>query len=170
MTARPHSIVARMRPRVTRHLPYSCHEQGSISLLSLGFALVAIALILTGASVTALHVERTRLAQVADEVALHAADAMDVAAYYAGDAPRPTDEAALGLSQSRVRAAAQAHTARAAERLGLEQAQLMSVDVTDGHTVTVTVSAVVHPLFGVEALIPWAHGVTITATASARVY
>lgn len=157
-----------MRARGRRGCPGG--DQGSISVLSLGFALMAIALILTVASATALHVERTRLAQLADEVALQAADAMDVAAYYAGDAPRPTDEAALGLSEARALAAAESHLGPAARRLGLEQARIVGVEVRDGHTVVVTVSAVAHPLFGVDALIPWAHGVVITATASARVY
>ncbi len=145
-------------------------EEGSISLLSLGFAVLALVLILVGASATSLHLNRTRLLQVADELSVDAADAMDLPAYYAGDASRPTEDAAIDLSRSSARAAVEEHLSEYAGRYHLDGVSLVSVESPDGNTVVVTVSTVVHPLFGLEALLPWTDGVTLTATSSARAH
>lgn len=58
-------------------------ERGSISLLSLGFALVAGMLIVVGVDVTAVQLARTQLWDAADSAALDAADRLDEPRVYA---------------------------------------------------------------------------------------
>jgi hypothetical protein len=108
------------------------------------------------------------LTQMADELAIDAADAMDVPAYYAGNAERPTDEAAVDLAPTAMRAVVDAHVAEYAHRFHLDDAVAVAVTSPDGKTAVVTVAVVVRPLFGLEALLPWTDGITLTATSSAR--
>ena len=143
-------------------------DGGSISLLTLGFAILAIVLILVVSAATEVQLQRTRLAQVADELALDAADAMDVPTYYAGLAERPTDDAAVGLSETSMRAVVDAHLGGYATRYHLEDVDVVYVGAPDGKTAVVTVAVVVRPLFGLQALLPWSHGITLTTTSAAR--
>lgn len=150
--------------------PRRLEDQGSISLLTLGFAIFAILLILVVASATQLQLQRTRLTQMADELAIDAADAMDVPAYYAGNAERPTDRAAVDLAEASMKTVVDAHVAEYAHRFRLDDAVVVAVASPDGKTAVVAVAVVVQPLFGLEALLPWADGITLTATSSARAY
>jgi uncharacterized membrane protein len=143
-------------------------DRGSISILTLGFSVLAIMLILVVASATQLQLDRTRLTQMADELAIDAADAMDVPAYYAGSAERPTDQAAVDLAPVAMRGVVDAHVAEYAHRFRLDDAVAVAVTSPDGKTAVVTVAVVVRPLFGLEALLPWTDGITLTATSSAR--
>lgn len=143
-------------------------DGGSISLLTLGFAILAIVLILVVSAATQVQLQRTRLTQIADELALDAADAMDVPAYYASVAERPTDQAAVGLSPASMRALVSGHMAEYAGRYHLDHVAVVAVNSPDGKTAVVTVAVVVTPLFGLEALLPWSDGITLTATSSAR--
>jgi hypothetical protein len=58
-------------------------EDGQISLLLLGYALIVLAVVFTAASATAVHLARHRLLSVADGAALDAADALDSRRFYA---------------------------------------------------------------------------------------
>jgi hypothetical protein len=143
-------------------------DEGSISLLTLGFAILAIVLILVVSAATQMQLQRTRLTQMADELALDAADAMDVPAYYASAAERPTDQAAVGLSLASMQAVVSGHLAEYAGRYHLDNVAVVAVGSPDGNTAVVSVAVVVRPLFGLEALLPWSDGITLTATSSAR--
>jgi len=60
-------------------------EKGQISLLILGFTIIALMLIIGGVDVTAVQLARTRLLDAADGAALDASDALDNgSAYSAG--------------------------------------------------------------------------------------
>lgn len=65
-----------------------CHhkdEQGQISLLVIGFTIIALMLLVGGVDVTAANLARTRLLDAADAAALDASDAVDIdSAYQAG--------------------------------------------------------------------------------------
>jgi Flp pilus assembly protein TadG len=52
-------------------------ERGQISLLILGFTIIALMLIVGGVDVTAVQLSRTRLLDAADAAALDASDALD---------------------------------------------------------------------------------------------
>lgn len=144
-------------------------EAGNISILSLGFAIVAILLMLVGAAVTGVHLDRTRLNHVADELALDAADAMNLGVYYAGGAERPTDAAGITLSLASAQRVVSMRLPTVEARYGLSGVEVLRVSTTDSHTVTVTVAVTVHPLFGQGGWIPLSD-VTLTATSSARVH
>ena len=64
-------------------------EQGQIMLLTLAFGTLVLALVLVVASASAVHIERKRLLALADGAAADAADAIDLAAYYAAPAGAP---------------------------------------------------------------------------------
>jgi hypothetical protein len=59
-------------------------ERGQISVLILGFTLIALMLIIGGVDVTAVQLSRTRLLDTADSAALDAADALDNGSAYSG--------------------------------------------------------------------------------------
>jgi hypothetical protein len=59
-------------------------EQGQISLLILGFTLIALVLIIGGVDVTAVQLSRARLLDTADSAALDASDALDNGSAYGG--------------------------------------------------------------------------------------
>ena len=59
-------------------------EQGQISLLVLGFTIIALMLIIGGVDVTAVQLSRARLLDTADSAALDASDALDSGSAYQG--------------------------------------------------------------------------------------
>jgi hypothetical protein len=60
------------------------HERGQISLLILGFTVIALMLIIGAVDVTAVQLARTRLLDAADSAALDASDALDTRSAYGG--------------------------------------------------------------------------------------
>jgi hypothetical protein len=140
-------------------------DEGTIGILTLGFAVVAIMLILVISAATSVHVTRMRLANLADELAEDASDAVSSDGYF-------TTQAGTGdvtLAQSRMSDAVVAHvTQRGTDRL--EGVRIVTVDAPDAVTARVTVEITVYPLFGLEALMPFADGITITATGQSRAF
>jgi len=59
-------------------------ERGQISLLILGFTVIALMLVIGGVDVTAVQLSRARLLDVADGAALDASDALDTGSAYGG--------------------------------------------------------------------------------------
>ena len=80
-------------------------ETGQVTILALGFAVVAILLVVGALGVTSVQLARVRLLDAADSAALDAADAIDLAAY------RDGVEGGVRLSEESVRVAALAHLA-----------------------------------------------------------
>ncbi len=144
-------------------------DGGSVTLLTLGFAILSILLILVGAAVTGIHLDRVRLIHVADELALDAADAMDVGTYYAGGAPRPSGDAGILVSETAARGVVVSRLPEVASRHGLDGVEIVNVSCVDGHTVTVALRVVSHPLFSLDSWLPWGD-VSIVATSSARAH
>lgn len=156
-----------MRSRIA--LNRSAADDGNISVLTLGFLVLTMLVFLVIAAATAVHVQRMRLVHVADELALDAADALDIGSYYAGAAPLPTDDAAIQLAQSRMEAAVAAHAVTRADG-DLDGLRVVRVWTPDGSTAAVTVSLVVYPLFRLEPLAPFADGIELRATGTARTF
>ncbi len=127
-------------------------QEGSILPLILGYALLAIALILTCVCATDLYIAQKRLDALADSAALAGADGFVLVVE--GDGVRAE------LTDAGVREQAEAIVAAVPGT-----AVLSAADAADGVTARVTVSAVWHP--PVFALfVP--DGVAIEATASSR--
>jgi hypothetical protein len=140
-------------------------DEGTIGILTLGFAVAAIMLILVISAATSVHMTRMRLANLADELAEDASDAVSSDGYF-------TTEAGTGdieLAQSRMSEAVVAHvTQRGTDRLA--GVRIVTVEAPDAVTARVTVEITVYPLFGLEALMPFADGITVTATGQSRAF
>lgn len=70
--------------RLRRRLHTVGPERGQVTLLVIGFAVVAMLLVLGATVVTSAQLSRMRLLDAADGAALDAADSLDVAAYDRG--------------------------------------------------------------------------------------
>lgn len=144
-------------------------DDGNISVLTLGFVVLTMLVLLVVAAATAVHIQRLRLTHLADEMALDAADALDLPTYYAGESPLPTDRAAIDVAQARMEAAVLEHLRRS-DPVHREGVRIVSVSTPDGATAVVTISQVIHPLFPLEPLAPFADGIEIRVTGSARTF
>ncbi|WP_291377448.1 hypothetical protein [Demequina sp.] len=137
-------------------------DEGTIGILTLGFTVLALMLILVVSAATAVHMSRLRLTHLADELAQDAADAVDTGGYFDGP-----DAASLDLATAAMTDAVQRHVeVRGVDRL--EGVRLVSVEAPDQSTARVTIEVTVYPLFGVEALMPFADGITLRATGESR--
>lgn len=139
-------------------------DEGTIGILTLGFTVLALLVLFVVASATAVHVARLRLVHLADELAVDAADALNTPAYFtgqAGDSPE--------LANQRMRDAVTRHVDTRGTG-SLEGVRLVDVATADDGSATVTVELVVYPLFGLEALMPFADGITLTATGQSRTF
>ncbi|WP_061964000.1 hypothetical protein [Demequina aurantiaca] len=142
-------------------------DDGTIGLLTLGMTVLALALILVVSAVTTVHTQHMRLAAVADELALDAADAADLDAYFTGEA----EEVLAGnhgvvLSSEAMQRAVADRVAASGSRLA--DIQVLHVTTPDGQSAVVTVGLTVHPMLGAEGILPFLSGVNLTATGTAR--
>jgi uncharacterized membrane protein len=137
-------------------------EAGSVLLLVLGCAVVALLLLAVVVDASKLFLTRRALAGAADGAALAAAQAVDLPAVYAG----ATTGEALPLDPATVDEAVSAYLAAADTAGGLQELTVVSVDAT-GASVTVTLSARARlPLVTLVTSQP--DGVLLTVTARAR--
>ncbi|WP_062296789.1 pilus assembly protein TadG-related protein [Demequina maris] len=132
-------------------------DEGSVTVLTIGLAAVLLAAVVTVAAVTHVELQRSRLAHAADEVALAAADALDLDAYYrAGE---------IRLDAVALEEQARAQLAESARREGLSDAVLVAASSPDGITAEVTLALRTPVLFGAA----WLPGtVDLSAASSAR--
>jgi hypothetical protein len=144
-------------------------DGGQISVLLLGYALIVLAVVLTAASATAVHLARHRLLAVADAAALDAADALDRKRFYAevGGAGAAPDRV-VSLSAASVRASVLASLAEDRDTAGLDDVRMgVPTGTPDGSTAEVTlVSTVRLPL--ISALLDQGSGLTVEVTSRAR--
>ncbi|WP_062076689.1 pilus assembly protein TadG-related protein [Demequina globuliformis] len=135
-------------------------DAGSISVLSLGWVVVVLVAALTVAVVSDVHVQRTRLAALADGIVLEAVGAGSHGYY----------EAARGsaLTSADVAAIAAVRTTSGAPSRWSTTAVVTEASAPDQQSARVTLARTVPLLFGLDALAPWSDGVTISASATAR--
>ncbi|MEE6274647.1 pilus assembly protein TadG-related protein [Georgenia wangjunii] len=141
-------------------------EDGQITLLALGFAVLALALVLVVVSASAVHIERKRLLALADAAVADAADAVDVGAYYGGGAAAAPG---VPLTDASVRAAVDDHLARSP--MAGRFAGLAVVDPTgspDGRRAEVTLVALARPPLVPWVLAPWSDGIALRVSSTAR--
>ncbi|GAA1760019.1 pilus assembly protein TadG-related protein [Kocuria aegyptia] len=136
-------------------------DEGQVTILVIGFAVVLLLLTVVVMGVTAVYLGERKLQMLADNAALAAADTFVALDPGEGGAPPATvldDDAVAGA------AAAYLDTVRAwSGTPGLALAT--PTGSPDGRTAEVTLSAVVHPPV-VNLLVP--DGIPITATSEAR--
>lgn len=139
-------------------------DQGTIGILTLGFGILVLMLVLVIASATAIHVAHLRASHLADELAISGADSLGGGGYYGRGDGLPT-----AVARDEAMAVIAGHLDRRATG-SLEGARVSQLTIDDDSTVTVTVELTVYPLFGLEALVPFADGITLTATSDARAF
>ena len=76
------------------------HERGQISLLILGFTVIALMLIIGAVDVTAVQLARARILDAADSAALDASDALDTRSAYGGGLRSAIEISADSVRQS----------------------------------------------------------------------
>lgn len=131
-------------------------ERGSILPLILGYAVLALAVVIVVTAATSLHLERKRLFTLADGAALAGAESFDIVAATSG--PRPL------LTSAAVATTVLAHldSANAARFDGLE---VLRADSPDGMSARVTLAARWRPPL-LSAFTP--DGLRLEVTAHAR--
>ncbi len=127
-------------------------EDGRILLLALGYALLALAVIVVAANALTLYLAQQRADTVADAAALAAADGFDIVVGPAGADAR-LDAAEVARLAAEVVAAS-------------SDASLVAATTADGVSARVTVATVWQPPI-VSVFVP--DGVRLTATATTRV-
>jgi len=138
-------------------------EQGSISLYLLGLAVIAMVLVAGTVAVTSAHLARIRLLDVADAVALDAADALESEAYGRGLGQ------SVPLSDATVRERAAAHVGALERPPGVVAWRLGAATGTpDGRTAVVALTGEAElPMVG-RALRDLGVSITISVTSRAR--
>jgi len=138
--------------RAARRFALAGDEDGSTLPLVLGYALLAIAVILVCADATSLYLAQKRLDALADAAALAASDGF--ALTLRGDAP-----------EARLDPARVGEQARAIVDAAPGDPALVAAHTSDGVSVSVTVAAQWHP----PILTPFVpEGVALRATATSR--
>ena len=137
------------RASATEHDP---DDEGSVMLLTLGYAILAIAVILVGANAASLYLAQKQLDSVADAAALAGADGFSLVL-------REGEPRAI-LTDEGVRAQAGALVDIAGSGVSL-----VSATTPDGVSARVTVAATWHPIL-FSVFVP--SGVPLDATATSR--
>jgi hypothetical protein len=144
-------------------------ETGSITLLSIAFAALALLLMTAVVSATSVHLERKRLLALADELALEAADALDLAAFYRGEAPPPTTDGVVPLTDADVRRAVDQYLDEHGDVVARHERLVVTEAVSDdGRTARVSLAAVARPPLLSWITAAWSDGIALRATSSAR--
>lgn len=116
-------------------------DDGSVLLLTIVYAALALALVLVVTAATSLYLERTRLYSLADGAALAGAEG------FALDTARPLEggRIATGLGDAGVRAAVNAYLAASPAAAQFDELAVDEAMSADGRTATVELSATWHP-------------------------
>ena len=140
-----------------------------MTLLVLGFVVLAVALITVVVAATGVHLDRKRLLDLADLASLAAADSLTDDGYFmAGGA---ADARGVPLRPDAVRAEVERYVREHPDPAARWSAvQVLDAGTSDGRTAVVRLGAVSRlPLVG-PLLAPWSDGVRIEAVATARAW
>lgn len=151
----------RLRDRLTDAGP---DDDGQILILILGYAVIALVLVIVAVDITAVHLARTQLVDAADAAALDAADAADSASVYHGGVAT-----AVPLTDQSVRAAATSYVSPHPLPARIDEVRLTDrTGSPDGRTAVVELTARVRlPLLG-PVVRAWSGGLTVTVDSRAR--
>lgn len=159
------------REQLRRRLERAGRDAGQITLLSIVFAVLALLLVTAVVSATSIHLERKRLLILADDLALEAADALDLDSFYRGQAGAPRSGAVVPLTDAGVRRAVVGYlTDHPGTAAGLEGLTVDEAVSPDGRTARVSVTALARPALVSWITAPWSDGIALRATSSARAW
>lgn len=151
------------------HRAVAGDDEGQVTLLVLGFVLLAVALITVVVAATGVHLDRKRLLDLSDLASLAAADSVTDDGYFThGAAPGARE---VPLSSEAVRAAVERYVRDHPDRFARwSQVQVLEAGTADGRTVVVRLGAVSRLALVGPLLAPWSDGVRIEATSTARAW
>jgi hypothetical protein len=139
-------------------------ERGQISLLILGFTLVALMLVVGAVDVTAVQLARTRLLDAADGAALDASDALDDGTAYQGGL-----KPAISLTDASVRKAALDYLAAEPRPNGVSSWVLTDgTGSPDGQTAVIRLRGTADIPIAASVLAAFGGSVNITVESRAR--
>ena len=143
------------------------HDDGQITLLALGYALIAFLVIAVVADVAAVHLARTQLTDVAEAAALDAADALAEAAYR--DGLDSSAAAAVPVSDDTVRTEVARYLTTYEPTTRLQAVRVRAgTGTTDGQSATVVLAGRARLPVAAFVVDSWNDGITVTASATAR--
>lgn len=146
-------------------------DAGQIMLLTSAFVAFALLLVTVVVSATQVHLERKRLYELADALALTAADSMTHETFYTGQAQTPEEDAVLTLSDASIRSDVQDYLARNPAALtGLNDVAVTDASTTDGRTAGVSLAARARPAMISWVTQLWSDGIIIRAESRARAW
>ncbi|WP_264032258.1 pilus assembly protein TadG-related protein [Cellulosimicrobium sp. SH8] len=161
---------ARLGPR-RRSEPVDGPEDGRIMLLTTAFVAFALLLVTVVVSATQVHLERKRLYELADALALTAADSMAPESFYTGAATAPVESAVLTLTDSSIRSDVQDYLTRNPGALdGLHDVVVSEASTADGRTATVGLTARARPAMIGWVTQAWSDGIIVRAESRARAW
>lgn len=141
-------------------------DDGQVMILSLGFGVVAIMLVLVITAATGVHLDRKRLLALADLAALSAADQASTTYF---DAAGERASGGVPLTDATVRAAVEQyvrdHPEPAARWDGV---RVLEATTPEGRSVVVRLGAVTRPPLVTWVLEPWSDGIELVVEANAR--
>lgn len=137
-------------------------DDGNISVLTLGWVVLVLLALLVMAAATQVHIDRMRLASVADEAALAATGSLGAGSYF------DMASAHSGVDQREMRAAV--HDWLASDpRPWVSEVAVVEVSSGGDGTATVRLGRTVMPLFEVDVLGPFNLGIDLLAEGRSRV-
>jgi hypothetical protein len=146
-------------------------EDGQITLLSLGFVIVALLLVTAVVSATGVHLERTRLLAAADSLAVEAADELAAPTYFPGTAAGSGATGSIALTDRDVRRAVETYlAANPAVQNRFEGFRVLEATSVDGRTAHVRIGAVARPALISWVTAFWSGGIQLEAESSARAW
>ena len=153
-----------------RRGPDARSDDGQIMVLALGFTIVLLLLVTVIASLTGIQLERKRLADLADNLALEAADSIDASSIYGTEKP-PGAASEAPLTDEGVRAAvAEYLAAHPGATSGLEAVAVVSATSPDGRTARVVLASRARPTLISPVTSLFSDGVVLTAESTARAW
>ncbi|WP_435735437.1 pilus assembly protein TadG-related protein [Cellulosimicrobium sp. PMB13] len=149
----------------------SDRESGQIMLLTSAFVAFALLLVTVVVSATQVHLERKRLFDLADALALTAADSMTHETFYVGNADRPEQEGVLTLSDAEIRTDVQEYLSRHPDAVaGLHDVRVVDASTPDGRTAEVSLVSVARPAMVSWVTQLWSDGIIVRAESRARAW
>ncbi|UZN04616.1 pilus assembly protein TadG-related protein [Cellulomonas sp. S1-8] len=166
MTGRGPAGGVRRRWRDVRSGVRGGADDGQVMILSLGFGVLAILLVLVITAATAVHLDRKRLLAIADLAALAAADQVSTRYFGSADDRGP---AGIPLTDETVRAAVEQYVRDHPEPSARwDGVQVLEATAPDGRSAFVRLGAVTRLPVLTSVLQPWSDGIELVVEGTAR--